>query len=271
MNFPLNFPLFGRQVVWFDSIDSTMTRAAELAREGCESGTIVGADEQTAGIGRHGHSWFSPKGAGLYVSMVLRVPMEARALPVVMLALGLATREAMAQTTTLAPDLRWPNDVLVNGRKCAGILAQLEEDAIIAGIGVNVSQTGFPEGLATPATSLLLEGARVARDDLLAALAAEVDRCCRVLVESGAGAIIRAFESASSYARDRRVRVELSGIEGVTRGLDSSGFLLVLQDDGKTATIMTGGVRAAIVEKNPVLSSRAVRIGAKSRPRADAD
>jgi BirA family transcriptional regulator, biotin operon repressor / biotin---[acetyl-CoA-carboxylase] ligase len=274
----MSFQLSGRQVVWFDSIDSTMTRAAELAREGCESGTIVGADEQTAGFGRHGHSWFSPKGAGLYVSIVLRVPMEAPSLPVVMLALGLATRDAIAQTTTLAPDLRWPNDVLVNDRKCAGILAQIEEDAIIAGIGVNVSQTGFPEGLATPATSLLLEGARVAREDLLAALATEVDRCCRVLVEDGTAAVIRAFEAASSYARDRRVRIEhpqsppSSGlIEGVTRGLDPSGFLMVRQDDGKTATIMTGGVRAAIVEKNPVLSSRDVRIGAQSRPRADAD
>jgi BirA family transcriptional regulator, biotin operon repressor / biotin---[acetyl-CoA-carboxylase] ligase len=274
----VGFQLSGRQVVWFDSVDSTMTRAAELAREGCESGTIVGADEQTAGIGRHGHSWFSPKGAGLYVSIVLRVPMEAPSLPVVMLALGLATRDAIAQTTMLAPDLRWPNDVLVNDRKCAGILAQLEEDAIIAGIGVNISQTGFPEGLATPATSLLLEGARVAREDLLAALASAVDRCCRVLIEDGTAAVIRAFEAASSYARDRRVRIEhpqsppSSGlIEGVTRGLDSSGFLMVRQDDGKTATIMTGGVRAAIVEKNPVLSSRDVRTGAQSRPRADAD
>jgi BirA family transcriptional regulator, biotin operon repressor / biotin---[acetyl-CoA-carboxylase] ligase len=273
----MSFQLSGRQVVWFDSVDSTMIRAAELARAGCESGTIVGADEQTAGIGRQGHSWFSPKGAGLYVSIVLRVPMEARALPVVMLALGLATREAIAQTTTLAPDLRWPNDVLVNDKKCAGILAQLEEDAIIAGIGINVSQTGFPEGLATPATSLLLEGARVARADLLAALATAVDRCCRVLVEDGAAAVIRAFEAASSYAHDRRVRIEhppsppSSVMEGVTRGLDSSGFLLVRRDDGRTATIMTGGIRAAIVEKNPVLSSRDVRIGAPSRPRADAD
>jgi BirA family transcriptional regulator, biotin operon repressor / biotin---[acetyl-CoA-carboxylase] ligase len=279
MNFQvINFQLSGRQVVWFDSVGSTMTRAAELAREGCASGTIVGADEQTAGMGRYGRSWLSEKGAGLYVSIILRLPVQAPELPLAMLALGLAAREAIVQTSSLAPDLRWPNDVLLGDRKCAGILAQFEDDAIIAGIGVNVSQTGFPEGMATPATSLLLEGARVAREDLLAALATEVDRCCRVLVEDGAAAVIRAFEAASSYARDRRVRIEhpqspasIGVIEGVTRGLDSSGFLRVRQDDGKTATIMTGGVRAAIVEKNPVLPSRDVRIGAKSRPRADAD
>jgi BirA family transcriptional regulator, biotin operon repressor / biotin---[acetyl-CoA-carboxylase] ligase len=271
MNFQTNLPLFGRQVVWFDSVDSTMTRAAELARGGCASGTIVGADEQTAGMGRYGRSWLSEKGAGLYVSIILRLRVQTSELPLAMLALGLAAREAIVETSSLAPDLRWPNDVLLGDRKCAGILAQFENDAIIAGIGINISQTRFPEGLATPATSLLLEGARVAREDLLTALATEVDHCCRVLVEDGAAAVIRAFEAASSYARDRRVRVDPSEIEGVTRGLDSNGFLLVLQDDGKMATIMTGGVRAAIVEKNPVLSSRDVRIGAQSRPRADAD
>ena len=142
----MNVSLPGRRVQWFESIDSTMIRAAGLAREGCPHGTIIGADEQTAGIGRQGHLWHSEKGAGLYVSIVLRLPVEARALPVVMLALGLAVQEAIAQTTSLAPDLRWPNDVLIGGRKCAGILAQLEGNAIIAGVGINVSQTGFPPG-----------------------------------------------------------------------------------------------------------------------------
>jgi BirA family biotin operon repressor/biotin-[acetyl-CoA-carboxylase] ligase len=238
----------GRRVEWFESIDSTMIRAAGLAREGCPHGTIVGADEQTAGVGRQGRSWHSKKGEGLYVSVVLRLPVESRALPVVMLALGLAAQEAMAQTASLAPDLRWPNDVLIGGRKCAGILAQLEGDAIIAGIGINVSQTSFSPGLATPATSLLLEGARVSREELLAALAGAVDRLCGVLVEQGPAAILRMFEASSSYARGRRVRVEQEGGEiiGITRGLDESGFLIVEQDGGTIAKILTGGVRAQV-------------------------
>ncbi|HYK58692.1 MAG TPA: biotin--[acetyl-CoA-carboxylase] ligase [Bryobacteraceae bacterium] len=240
----------GRRIEWFESIDSTMIRAAALARERCPHGTIVGADEQTAGVGRQGRSWHSKKGEGLYVSMVLRLPVESRALPVVMLALGLAAQEAIAQTASLAPDLRWPNDVLIGGRKCAGILAQLEGDAIIAGTGINVSQTGFPHGLATPATSLLLEGARVSREQLLAALAGAVDRLCSVLMEDGAAAILRMFEASSSYARGRRVRVEQEDGEmiGVTRGLDESGFLIVEQDGGKLTKILTGGVRAASAE-----------------------
>lgn len=236
-----------RRIERFECVDSTMTIAAKLAAEGCASGTIVVADQQTAGIGRHGRTWISEKGVGLYTSIVLRLPVEARALPVVMLALGLATQEAIAHVASLAPDLRWPNDVLLGGRKCAGILAQLEGDAVIAGIGINVTQTGFPPSLATPATSLLLAGARVDREDLLLALADAVDRCCRILVEDGADAILRMFEACSSFACGRRVRVEQMGgaIEGITEGLDASGFLLMRQDDGELTTVLTGGIRSA--------------------------
>jgi BirA family biotin operon repressor/biotin-[acetyl-CoA-carboxylase] ligase len=252
-----------RRIARFERLDSTMTIAATLAAEGCASGTVVVADEQTAGIGRHGHTWVSEKGTGLYASIVLRLPVEARVLPVAMLALGLAAREAIAEVSTLAPDLRWPNDVLIRERKCAGILAQLstdfacsasrragspalQEDAIIAGIGINVSQTSFPTGLDTPATSLLLEGAQVGREELLGMLVEAVDRFCRVLTDEGTDAILRMFEASSSYARGRRVRVEQGEaiIEGVTEGLDASGFLIVRQDDGQLMTIQTGGVRA---------------------------
>src|SRR5215831_2113926 len=221
-----------RRIERYARVDSTMTIAAKLAAEGCPSGTIVVADEQTAGVGRHGRTWISEKGAGLYASIVLRLPVEARALPVVMLALGLATQEAIVEVTTLAPDLRWPNDVLIDGRKCAGILAQLEGDAIIAGIGINIAQTSFPPDLGTPATSLLLAGARVDRDELLTVLADAVDRCCRILCDEGASAILRMFEAGSSYACGRRVCVDQPGgvIEGGTQGLDPSGFLMIEQD-----------------------------------------
>jgi BirA family biotin operon repressor/biotin-[acetyl-CoA-carboxylase] ligase len=236
-----------RRIERFDCVDSTMNIAAKLAAEGCASGTIVVADEQTTGIGRHGRTWVSEKGTGLYASIVLRLPVEARALPVVMLALGLATREAIIELTSLAPDLRWPNDVLVGGRKCAGILAQLEGDAIVAGIGINVSQTSFPPGLDTPATSLLLSGARVDREDLLTHLADAVDRDCTLLISEGTSPILRMFEASSSYARDRRVRVEQANgaIEGVTDGLDASGFLMVRQDNGPRITVLAGGVRSS--------------------------
>src|SRR5579862_9228277 len=113
----------GRPIDWFSSVSSTMTLAARMAHDGCPSGTVVGADGQVAGIGRHGHTWHSEAEAGLYASIVLRVPLGSSDLPLVMLALGLAAQEAIVQVSGLAADLRWPNDVLIHGKKCAGILA----------------------------------------------------------------------------------------------------------------------------------------------------
>jgi len=188
-------------------------------------------------MGRHGRKWISEAGAGLYASMVL----AAKATPVIMLALGLATRAALASVWRLNVDLRWPNDVLLNGKKCAGVLAQLEGNMIIAGIGINVSQTQFPDDLETPATSLLLEGVTVSREDLLVALVECVDRHTRLSSDE----ILRQFTQASSYVFGKRVRVEagVTGLEGVTCGLDPAGFLRVREDNGTESTILAGGVR----------------------------
>jgi BirA family transcriptional regulator, biotin operon repressor / biotin---[acetyl-CoA-carboxylase] ligase len=237
--------LAGRRVDWHATIDSTMTAAAKLAREGHAAGTLVVADEQTAGIGRHGHSWHSEPGAGLYLSFVMRPPMGMAEIPLVMLALGLAAQDSIAQTSGLAPDLRWPNDVLIGGKKCAGILAQMEGDAIIAGIGINVHHSGFPEEIRDLATSLVLEGARVRREDLLVALAMAIDEHMGILETDGARAILDMFTRSSSYVAGRRVKVDQHDvvIEGVTCGLDANGFLRVRQDNGVEATILAGGVR----------------------------
>jgi BirA family biotin operon repressor/biotin-[acetyl-CoA-carboxylase] ligase len=164
-----------------------------------------------------------------------------------MLALGLAAQEAIIQTSGLAPDLRWPNDVLINGKKCAGILAQMEGQAIIAGIGINVHHKEFPEEIRELATSLAIEGARVRREDLLVALATAIDEHIGILAEKGPSAILDMFARASSYVAGRRVKVDQPGaiVEGITCGLDGSGFLRVRQDNGIEATILAGGVRPA--------------------------
>jgi BirA family biotin operon repressor/biotin-[acetyl-CoA-carboxylase] ligase len=216
----------GRQIDWFKSLDSTMIEA----RRDLQSGRIVGADEQTAGMGRHGRKWISEPGAGLYVSMIL----AAKPVPVIMLSVGLAAREAIGG----GADLRWPNDVLLNGKKCAGVLAQLENDKIVAGIGINVSQAEFPDDLETPATSLLLEGITVSREDLLVALVESVDYYTRLSCDE----ILREFTNASSYVFGKRVRVE-AGLEGVTCGLDPAGFLRLREDNGTETVILAGGVR----------------------------
>jgi BirA family biotin operon repressor/biotin-[acetyl-CoA-carboxylase] ligase len=212
-------------VEWFAELDSTMLEARRDPRPG----RIIVADRQTAGMGRHGRVWHSPAGEGLYVSFVLAVAPA----PVMSLALGLAAREAINGDA----DLRWPNDVLIGEKKCAGVLAQAEGSLTIAGIGINVSQRGFPDDLDTPATSLALEGIVTTREELLAKLTAAVERAVALPPDE----IIRRFTAASSYATGRRVRA--GEIEGVTCGLNAAGFLRVREDSGAVHTILNGGVR----------------------------
>src|ERR1035438_2439078 len=217
----------------FDSIDSTQRAAAT-----CERGTIVLADRQLAGQGRHGHTWHSEPGAGIYCSLVLGPS------PVLTLALGLAVVEAIAQATGIQCDLRWPNDLMLDNRKAAGILVQLVDGQAIAGIGINVNQTEFPADLVQLATSLRRHAGReFAREDILFALFPAIDS----LVAEDTETILRLFTHASSYVAGRRVTVDQPGgaITGTTAGLDPAGFLRVRRDDGTDTLILAGGVRAA--------------------------
>jgi BirA family biotin operon repressor/biotin-[acetyl-CoA-carboxylase] ligase len=195
-------------------------------------GDVVVADEQTAGQGRHGHSWYSAPGLGLYCSIVLEPK------PLLTLALGLAVAEAIA----VPCDLRWPNDVLIGDKKVAGILVQLIDGKAIAGIGVNLNHESFPPEL--EATSLkLVAGRETQPDDLLGPLLAAVDTYPNLPPAD----ILDLFTRASSYAAGRRVTVDLPDgrIHGTTRGLDSDGYLIVRKDDGSDTLILAGGVRAA--------------------------
>jgi BirA family biotin operon repressor/biotin-[acetyl-CoA-carboxylase] ligase len=211
----------------YPSVDSTMRIAAELP-----VGEVVVADEQTAGQGRHGHSWYSAPGVGLYCSIVLEPT------PLLTLALGLATAEALP----VPCDLRWPNDVMIADRKVAGILVQLVDGKAIAGIGINLNHTGFPPEL--EATSLrMVTGHEVHADDLIEPLLAAVATHTKLPPED----ILRLFTRASSYAAGRRVTVDLpeGRISGTTRGLTPDGYLMVRKDDGTDTQILAGGVRAA--------------------------
>ena len=239
-----------RRVEWRELTDSTMIDASRLAAAGVPSGTIAGAEEQTAGQGRLGRSWLSEPESGLYLSIVLRYQLAREALPVVTLALGLAVREAIITATNLACDLRWPNDVLFESKKCAGILTQLESSpgssAIIAGIGINVNHSSFPEELAAIATSLRVASGRAqSRERLVVALAGSVDFYCHLLASQGRGPILETFARASSYVSGRRVCIEQDGItlRGTTAGLNEAGFLMLRGDDGVNSVIVAGGVR----------------------------
>jgi BirA family biotin operon repressor/biotin-[acetyl-CoA-carboxylase] ligase len=235
-----------RRLAWFETLGSTMQEAARMAGAGCPTGTVVIAEEQTAGQGRHGHSWHSEPGAGLYVSVVLRLSLPPDSLPALTLALGLATAEAIARVCGLSPDLRWPNDVMIGDRKVAGILVHVTDSVATAGIGVNVNHTGFPPEISSQANSLRqATGVAQSREDLLIALLPAIDSFTKMLVEGGPRPVLDTFTRHSSYARGRRVRVEQPGgfLEGVTAGLNPSGFLILRADDGSESLILAGGVR----------------------------
>lgn len=240
--------LGSRQIEWHETIDTTMRRAAELAAAECPSGCIVGADLQTAGQGRLGRTWHSEPGAGLYTTFILHANVPPARLPVVTLALGLAVADTLRLLGGIEADLRWPNDVMIEDRKIAGILTQLHEDAVLAGIGINVNQASFPTDLAAIATSLLLETGRPhRREPLLVYLAGAIDSYVHTLRTGGVDPILRLFAAASSYASGRRVEVDAPGgvVRGVTAGLTPEGFLRLDSEDGTPVTIHAGGVRPA--------------------------
>jgi BirA family biotin operon repressor/biotin-[acetyl-CoA-carboxylase] ligase len=228
-----------------------MREAAERAEAGSPEGTLVTADEQTVGRGRLGRDWHSPSRSGLYFSLVLRPPVSAAQAMSITLACGLGVARGIGRTCGQQADIRWPNDVLLGGKKCCGILVDLVANGdraryVIVGVGVNVNQQSFPPALDGIATSLSREtGCEWARDVLLESILAELERYYDMFLERGSSAVVEAFTRASSYAKGRRVEVEnaTQSIRGVTAGLDERGILLVRRDDGVIVPVLAGGVR----------------------------
>jgi BirA family transcriptional regulator, biotin operon repressor / biotin---[acetyl-CoA-carboxylase] ligase len=236
----------GRRIEWHSQIDTTMHEAARLASEGAPSGTIVGAEMQWTGQGRLGRNWHSALGEGLYFTQILRIDLPPQRLPVVTLALGVAIADVLKLLTGLTPDLRWPNDVMLNERKVCGILTQLHNGAILAGVGLNVNQPEFPAPLSGIATSLRIEtGGTFRREALLAAMATSIDSNAKILATGGAVPVLTLFSAASTYAEGKRVEVDMpSGlVRGITSGLTADGFLRVRTDDGRETVVTAGGVR----------------------------
>lgn len=232
--------------------DSTNTDALEAARAGAPHWSVYFADEQLAGRGRSDHKWHSAAGQGLYVSVLLRPQTSPNSLPWLPLIAGLAAARAIKQVCGLTLDLRWPNDLLIGPRKTGGILVEsrIEADKIayaVIGIGINVHQTAFPDGLATPATSLDLEAGRhISRQHLLVALLKSLELKMRsYYVPHAFETIPAAVEEASTWIRGKRVVVHgPQACTGITAGLDPYGFLRVQTETG-LLTVQTGGLRAA--------------------------
>jgi BirA family biotin operon repressor/biotin-[acetyl-CoA-carboxylase] ligase len=232
----------GRSVRYFTTIGSTNDAAASLAESADAEGSVVIADAQTSGRGRRGRSWFSPSGAGLYVSVVLepgRAPQfPDRATMLLTIAAGVALAEAIERATGLRPDIKWPNDLVVGRRKLAGILAEGVGASpahpglrsVVLGYGINVSPASYPSELQDRATSLESELGRSSDRALLcaetlASLAARYGD----LLDGRFDAILDAWRNRAPASRGARIAWETPDgpRSGTTAGIDDMGALLV--------------------------------------------
>jgi BirA family transcriptional regulator, biotin operon repressor / biotin---[acetyl-CoA-carboxylase] ligase len=243
--------LFEKNLHHFYKIGSTNTAAMAAAVEGAPEGSVFLAEEQTAGRGRGANSWQSPRSTGIYCSIVLRPALPPSDVLVLSLATGLAVSSAIRRVDArLQLDLKWPNDVLIDGKKVCGILTEMNAEAtrvryIVAGIGINVNQATFPKEL--QATSLrLATGGEWSRVELAAALLKSLHLEYRQLMENpdARESILRRFVENSSWAHGKAVRIEENGalFEGTTDGLDARGFLQVQTAHG-LQTVLSGTVR----------------------------
>lgn len=230
--------IFSQHIRHYFKIGSTNTTAMHAASEGAPEGTVFLAEQQTAGKGRGGHVWHSTDSSGIYCSVILRPVLPPSEVVVVSLAAALAVQSAVQATDSqLAPDLKWPNDLLIDGKKFCGILTEMNAEAtrvrhIVIGIGINVNHASFPTELQTIATSLrLASGKELSRVELCAALLKSLDREYRALLEKSDAreSVLKRFQERSSSVRDRQVYVDAEdgGYEGMTYGLDPRGFLQV--------------------------------------------
>ena len=243
--------IFDSNIRHYFKIGSTNTAAMAAAAEGAPQGSIFLAEEQTAGRGRGSNSWISERSTGIYCSVILRPPLPPSDVLVISLAAGLAVQAAIQQVDPkVVPDLKWPNDLLIEGKKVCGILTEMNSEAtqvryIVVGIGINVNQASFPPELG--ATSLrMATGSEWSRVEMAAALLKSLDREYRSLLENpdAMQSITRRFVERSSWAYGKKVRIEetFSAMEGTTAGLDARGFLQLKTAHG-VQTVLSGTVR----------------------------
>ncbi len=244
--------IFSEHVHHYYRAGSTNTIAMEAAAAGASEGSVFLAEQQIAGRGRGNNHWHSAESAGIYCSVIVRPALPPSEVLVLSLAAGLAVRAAVQEIDSgVVADLKWPNDVLIEGKKFCGILTEMNAEAtrvrhIVIGIGININQSEFPGDLQQPATSLrAVTGRRWSRVDSCAALLKSLDREYQNLTSNpeAHNDILRRFEQQSSMVRGRAVRVEENGgFEGVTGGLDPRGFLRVRTGEG-TRIVYSGTVR----------------------------
>ncbi|MCX8118868.1 MAG: biotin--[acetyl-CoA-carboxylase] ligase [Desulfobacterota bacterium] len=248
----------GKKIHYFTRLDSTNSKAYELATQGAEEGEIVIAESQERGRGRLGRRWFSPPFLNLYLSVILRPGLPPHQAPLITLMAAVATAETIEGFSGLPPVIKWPNDLLLGGRKVAGLLNEIRSETdrvhfVILGIGVNlnVDRAALPEEIRPLATSLREEtGGPVSRRDFLCLLLERLEGWYERLRGEGGERILRAWRERARIG-GKRVRVTSFGevISGEAIDIDSDGSLLLRTEGGGTRRVVAGDVEYARSER----------------------
>lgn len=241
----------GTELHYFAEIGSTNAYARRLAEQGARDGALVIADSQTDGRGRRGRHWVSPPNVNLYLSLVLRPKLPPARAPQITLMAAVALAETLKCFLPVPPSIKWPNDIIVNGKKLAGILTEVNcgtdsVDFVILGIGVNVNYPVnlMPEEIRQRATSVLVECQKeVSREDLLQRLIQDLDRCYGEIEENGFAPLAFRWETYFGW-RGQRVRIELLDqiVFGIAKGIDRDGALVFEDDQGRVQRVIAGDV-----------------------------
>ena len=239
----------GRDIQVFQQTSSTNDVAEKLARDGVAEGVVIFAETQTKGRGRLGRKWLSPAGQGLWFSVLLRPALSPAFITQLTVAAATAVARAIRLETGLAPQIKWPNDILLRGKKVVGILTELSAEVdrvryVIIGIGVDVNVTDFPEELRAVATSLAAEaGRKLVRAEIAAAILRELDADYARVVRGEFAALAEEWER-QCITLGRRVVIHIGDrtLTGRAESLDSDGALLLRGDYGHLERIIGGDV-----------------------------
>lgn len=248
IQFGLKTKTIGQKIISFETVSSTMDEAFRLGMEGASEGTIVCAETQSKGRGRLGRAWVSPKGKGIYFSLILRPSLPPSQLPQLTLMTAVALAEASSELAGIDARIKWPNDILVNDQKLAGILTELRAEVdevkfIVIGIGLNVNTA--PHQLIEEATSLkAASGKALNRVEVLQAILYSIEKWYTKLLTGKAEEVMEAWKARSATLKSRVRVTDPTGItEGIAIDLDTDGALLIRKDNGVVIRKTAGDVQ----------------------------
>lgn len=239
----------GKNVVYEQSVSSTQEIAHRIASDGAEEGTVVVADEQLGGKGRLGRPWFSPIGTGIWMSLILKPKIPPQQAPQLTLLTAVAVIRGIKEKTGLHCDIKWPNDILLNGKKLVGILTEMQADpdqihSVIIGIGINVNQNSFPEEIIDIATSLKIEkGEEINRASVMQSIMAQFEQLYELFLADGFLPIKQMWEAhAITIGRRITARTITNSIQGYAKGITDDGVLLLEDDFGTLHKIYSADI-----------------------------